>query len=248
MGRKYKNPPIIEAVCEFRFEQGSPWDLTIPGLLYDQLKGDFPKRRTVKAFETSLGSEQEGVLRQEVVQTARSRFLREDEKAFIQLGPNFLAINHLQPYPTWDGFLPLIQNALLSYQKIANPKGVHRVGLRYVNRIDLGGNRVELEGYFDFYPFVGKGLPQDYGPFIVGIEIPFDDGIDILRLEMRLAVPDKSDVVPVILDLDYFLGRAGEVDLQNIDQWLRKAHSRVEHAFEGCLKDSLREQFQEVEA
>ncbi|MGQ0654564.1 MAG: TIGR04255 family protein [Betaproteobacteria bacterium] len=44
MPKKYKNPPIIEAICEFRFSETSPWDLTIPGLIYELVKDKFPKR------------------------------------------------------------------------------------------------------------------------------------------------------------------------------------------------------------
>ena len=31
--RRYRNPPIEEALCEFRFKPGRDWDLTIPGKL-----------------------------------------------------------------------------------------------------------------------------------------------------------------------------------------------------------------------
>src|SRR2546430_7525943 len=29
MSKKYKKPPIVEAVCEFQFEEDSSWDLAI---------------------------------------------------------------------------------------------------------------------------------------------------------------------------------------------------------------------------
>ena len=45
MSRRYKNSPIIEAICEFQFEENSEWDLTIPGLVYDRVQNEFPIRR-----------------------------------------------------------------------------------------------------------------------------------------------------------------------------------------------------------
>lgn len=36
--RKYKNPPIVEALCEFRFVPSDEWNLTVPGLIFQELK------------------------------------------------------------------------------------------------------------------------------------------------------------------------------------------------------------------
>jgi uncharacterized protein (TIGR04255 family) len=44
MPKKYEKPPIIEAVCEFRFSGKSKWDLTIPGLIYDSVKDEYPQK------------------------------------------------------------------------------------------------------------------------------------------------------------------------------------------------------------
>jgi len=120
MGRRYTKPPIIEALCELRFEPSLPWDLAIPGLLYEKVKDDFPKRRQVRAFETSVSAGPEGVEQQ--VRTAdRMQFLREDERALIQVGPDLLAVNHLEPYPTWQEFLPLIHRGFDAYCRAADP-------------------------------------------------------------------------------------------------------------------------------
>lgn len=45
MGRKYRNPPLIEALCEFQFVPTQPWDLTIPGFFYEKVKNDFPAKQ-----------------------------------------------------------------------------------------------------------------------------------------------------------------------------------------------------------
>ncbi len=245
MGRKYKNPPVIEAVCEFRFEPSSPWDLAVPGLIYDKLRGTFSKRQQAKAFEAKIATGPQGV-QQQLMQIDRLQFLREDGKALIQVSPDFLAVNHLRPYPTWEGFLPLIQKALGVYREVADPKGFHRIGLRYINKIDFPGGPIKLEQYFEFYPFVGQQLPQDLSAFIVGIQIPFEEERDILKLLMNSSASDKPDVVSIVLDLDYFLGRSGDVTFANAFQWLEQAHTRIESTFEGCLKETLREKFEEI--
>ncbi len=245
MGRRYKNPPIIEALCEFRFKPGIPWDLAIPGLVYEKVREDFPKRRQARALETNISAGAEGI-EQQVRTTDRMQFLREDERALVQVGPDLLTVNHLRPYPTWQEFLPLIRKGLEAYCEAAGPEGIRRIGLRYINHIEIPEQRIELKDYFEFRPFVGPHLPQDFGPFILGIQVPYEDSRDTLRLQLANASVETPDTAAVMLDLDYFLARPGEVSLDSVFEWVEMAHSRVEEAFEACITDRLRQMFEEV--
>jgi len=245
MGKKYRNPPIMEALCEFQFDPSSPWDLAVPGLVYEKLGDPFRKRRLAKVFEASISGGPEGI-EQQVKTADRMQFLRDDERALIQVGPNLLAINHLKPYPTWQEFLPLIRQGFDAYLAAANPKGIQRIGLRYINRMEIPGERIELEDYFEFRPFVAPRLPQDFGPFIVGVQIPYEDSSDTLRLQLASATVETPHTVPVMLDLDYFLAQPGRVSPDRVFEWVEVAHSHVEEVFEACITDRLRQMFQEV--
>lgn len=245
MGRRYKNPPLVEAVCEFRFDPGTPWDLAIPGLVFQEIQELFPKRREVKVLEGTLSAGPGGV--QQAVRTQdRVQFLREDERALVHVGPNLLSVNRLKPYATWDEFLPLAEKGLDAYRRVVKPSGLERVGLRYINRIEFGSESVEQEDYLEFRPFVGHQLPQEFGPFIVGIGIPYEDSRDMLRVQLMSAEPSPAQALVAILDLDYFLAQPGKVAVDAVTEWLNIAHDRVEDIFEGCLTDRLRAMFEEV--
>ena len=245
MNRQYKKPPLVEAVCEFRFEPGSPWDLAIPGLLYKPPLSDiFPNRKPGKAFEALVTAGPGGV-QQQISQTDMAQFWKEDESALVQLSPDVLAVIHRKPYPGWLLFLPMIRQAVEAYQEVAKPNGLQRIGLRYVNQINFDQSRVELEDYFDFYPFVGERIAQDHSGFLVGINIPFDDERDILRLQMA-TIGEQKNAISIVLDLDYFLRIPGSITFGNVFNWLDRAHARAEEAFEGCLKAAMRERFEEA--
>jgi len=245
MGRKYHNPPIIEALCDFRFEPGAPWDMAIPGLVYEKIRDRFPKRQQTRTLEVSIAAGPESI-GQQVLTIDLMQFLRGDEKALIQVGPNRLIVNHLKPYPTWQEFLPLIRQGFDAYLAAANPKGIQRIGLRYLNRIEIPGERTDLEDRFEFRPFVGARLPQDYGPFIVGIQIPFEDSRDLLRLQLASATVGTPGTIAVMLDLDYFLAQPGGVSQEDVFKWTEIAHAHVEEVFEACITDRLRQMFVEV--
>jgi hypothetical protein len=55
--KPYKNPPIEEALVEFRFVQSQEWDLTIPGKLHQHaaIKDEYPgKPRHQKVLQAAL--------------------------------------------------------------------------------------------------------------------------------------------------------------------------------------------------
>ena len=49
MTKRYTNPPLVEALCEFQFDPSTAWDLTLIGLIYDQLKDIFPEESNFRS-------------------------------------------------------------------------------------------------------------------------------------------------------------------------------------------------------
>ena len=240
--RKYLNSPITEAVFEARIVPGVPWDLAIPGLVYDKLKGTFPKRRQVKTVGATLTG---GAVA--TVEFERLQFLQEDELSLVVVSKDLIGVSRLRPYPGWENFRPMAADTFRAYSEITKPVSFQRLGLRYVNQMNFKEKRVALEDFFEFYPFVGKGLPQDHGSFVAGIELPFNDKRDGLRLQLSInPVPPPGSMVSIVLDLDYFLADPTTVGLDDLESWLDQAHSALGETFEGCLKDKMRRRFEEV--
>lgn len=246
--RIYRKSPIFEAVCEFRFLPGKEWDGALPGLIYEELKGQFPGREQGLRLTGQVESGPGGI-QQKIVQIDTVRFISKNKRNAVQLSPHQLLISRYQPYTQWEDLLPLIQTGLKVYRSLAKPKGLQRIGLRYINHIDIKfeGDKVELEDYFDIYPYLGERLPQIHTSFIVGVEIPYENFRDVLRLQISNApmVSETEKIMRTILDIDYFCGRAGAIGFRSVSSWLKKAHSRIENNFEGCIKDPLRTQFGE---
>jgi len=256
MGRKYKNPPIIEALCEFRFEPGEEWDITFPGLFYEKVKDDFPKKRVSRRMQIrAIPVAEESYIQQEII--GFIQFLREDGKALVQIAPNLLSVNHLKPYPTWNEFRPIILDNLGKYKEVANPKGVMRIGLRYINQIELPMESVELKEFFNFYPHLGGELPQEHGSFVVGVQLMYENERDVLKLELASAGVEREGGLAKRLDLDYsqsFFAKESEkgskpdeISMDDIEGWIEVAHTRVEETFEACITDKLRKLFEEVQ-
>lgn len=245
MSIKYSNSPIVEALCEFQFIPSQPWDMTIPGLLYEKISDEFPIKQQQMGFGIGF-QPKEGGIEQRVEMAQRMQFFRSDKSALVQVGPDLLTVNHLKPYPTWEAFKPLISNNLNIYQKIVKPKGFKRIGLRYINKIEFGKSPIELTDYLNYYPFIPTTLPQVHETFQVRVEIPYEEGRDRLLLTLGTAIPEKSEILTLLLNLDYIMALPERILLDQTSDWIEKAHTVIENAFEACITDKCRSLFEEV--
>ncbi|KPL05716.1 hypothetical protein AMJ85_11035 [candidate division BRC1 bacterium SM23_51] len=246
MGKRYADPPIVEAVCEFRLTPATKWDLTIPGLIYAKVKEDFPNKEQRPIQEVEFTQSQEGT-QQQIRASELALFLAENRETFIQVGPRLLAVNRLKPYHSWARFKPSIEKAFGALTDTVDVEGLQRIGLLYINRIEIPGSPVDLDKYFEFRPFLGDNLPQDMANFFLGCRLPFRDGKELCRVELISAVPENPNSVAILLRLDYHFAHPNVVRPDGALEWVEAAHSQVEEIFEGCITDRLREIFQELE-
>jgi len=229
--KHYKNPPISEVVCEFQFGQDSFWDFTVPGLVYEKVRNTFPNRSQIARVTMGIAAN-EGEIGPQFGAIPIMRFTRKDEKAHIQVATHLLSVHHLKPYSSWQEFLPLIKDGFEAYREVASPKSIHRIGLRYINTIELAGSSIALEDNFEFRPFVGPDLPQNIGPFMMSVQLPFENSRDVLNLQLVSQAGLSSNVAIIILDLDYFLVKSGVVELDEAFDWVNTAHTHIEDVFE----------------
>ena len=239
MSPKYSKPPIVVAMCEVHFDPASPWDLAVPGLLYEELRELFPTRSQTPAFEAVLAATPEGVT-QQVRRHERLQFSQVDERIIVQVGNHYLAVHHRPPYSTWEEFLPRIRTVLERYRKIASPTRVQRISLTYANSIVLPGDNPEPDEFFDFYPHIGPRLPKQMVGLNLAVQFPFDDLRDLLQVAMATASSARSEEATIALNLQYFLAKPFGVELEAIVPWLEVGHQRIEEAFEGSITDNLR--------
>jgi uncharacterized protein (TIGR04255 family) len=238
---KYETPPLVEVSCQFDFVPREQWDSTVPGLVYSQLREELPARKVVKRLQTQGHVDQDAVQQQFRVLTL-VQLVREDGKAFAQIGPDVLSVHHLEPYPGWGEFEPFIARCFNAYGEVAPPEGLARIGLRYVNRFELPGLEFELGDYFLFRPQLPPaGLPEDHGPFAVAVHFPFEGTRDALRVSLQMTEASTPEAAAVALDLDYFLLEPRTIAVADALAWVAQAHRVIGQAFESCITDALRD-------
>ena len=244
MTKQYRTPPIIEAVCEFRFPPTVPWDLTIHGLMFAKIEKEFPNKSQHLVQNIEFAQTHEG-LRQQVSTNEQSVFSTDDKRILIQLGSHILAINCLEPYPTWEKFKPQIQTAFTTLTGIVEVKELESISYRILNRIVIPQSPINLSDYFEFRPFLGEQLPHQPINFVLACSLEFYDGRDICQMQLTNSVPNVMSSVAFILDFNYFLAKPRAISALEALEWVDAAHLKLNEIFEGCITDQLRAVFNE---
>ncbi len=104
-----------------------------------------------------------------------------------------------------------------------------------------------MANYFNFYPPIPKELPQIHSSFNLNVEIPYENERDFLLLTLGKAIPEKSGIISMILDLDYAMVIPEKVSFEGVEEWMEGAHTIIEKAFESCITDKCRNLFEEGE-
>ncbi|NMO50921.1 TIGR04255 family protein [Actinoplanes sp. TBRC 11911] len=243
--REYLKPPILEATFAAHFMASEHWGFSTPSVLFDRLKETYavePKQISGSSFQIANDeTEAEVAALRVVAQQPIYEFASKDSRRLIRVGRNDLTVHMLAPYEGWEGFRSDIKRALSAYIDVAAPAEVERIGIRYVNTIDLPPDPVELNDYFN----ISVDVPESLGFRVVNF---FDRSESIIpenNIKLIQTFASKPGSTPaVLLDLDVIKepadipATAGEI-LTRLDE-LRDLERM---AFEAAITDHLREVF-----
>lgn len=251
MSRRYRNPPVEEAVCEFRFAPEDNWDLTVPGKLQVALGAEYsgaPREQQAIRVELDMAEETSPNLRYGKG-PVRVQLPTADGTRIVAVGPDALSIHTLRPYQGsgslerggWAEFEPRIFAALDAYWKVSQPDGVRRVGLRYINRIVTPKGDMEVERYLlSALPKV-KALPAERVGFLNRVEYVYDDGTRLVLSQASVDTPE--DRPGFILDIDANRESAEPFGQDEVLDRVGELHARIEAVFESIITDKARRIF-----
>lgn len=245
--RSYKNPPIEEALCEFRFAPRQDWDFTIPGKFHTELGDAYTGRpQQQKVIEVELkGGRDEPVRYGE--RLGMVQLVTEDGKRIVGIGPDVLSVHMLRPYQYvpeqggWSEFRPRIERALEAYWKVAQPKGVKRIGMRYINKIVVPQNKVRIGNYIKCALPVVKGLPDYQNSTMSRVDYSYED--DIRLVLSHWSINEAPNQVGFLLDLDIIWENTEPVAQDEAMLKVDDLRIRERDAFETVITDEARRLF-----
>ena len=246
--RRYKNPPIDEAICEFRFEPSQDWDPTIPGKLHVELPEEYSgKPQEQRALGLEWNAQERQMSYNEGL--ARVQLATEDGTRKVGVGPDVLSVHMLRPYHSphlsdtsgWGEFRQRIKQALDSLWRVVQPVGVRRVGLRYINKVFIPQRMVIINEYLNSALPQVNGLPPSPNGFVSRAEYTYPDGIRLILSQGTIEAPENHS--GYLLDLDVIWENPVYVTREEALAKAGDLRAREREIFESVITDKARELF-----
>lgn len=244
----YKKPPITEAVIEVRFAE--PMELTQREKFIASFAPFYPHQQMIRNLALSV-QVPPGTDEQPVEQMAQinpqlgHRRSSTDLTEILLLWPTNFIVSQLAPYPGWESFFARFARDWKTWKKVAGYRSITRIGVRFINRIDIPITEgiVEEAEYMNVFP----RLPDSFGPLAgygVQARTPIRD------IECNLTVNSAAVPSPLIghgsfvLDID--IAREANVPQSDheITNLLGRVRIKKNEIFEACVTDKARELFQ----
>ncbi len=236
----YSKAPITEAIIDLRVfpREG----LTLSDI--EQVRrGEEQSYPDVKRVAIAHGHFEVGVRIGASATTKETGFVftSGDQRQIVQTRMDGFTFSRLAPYETWDSFRDEARRLWTLFRDRANPIEIKHLAVRYVNRFDLPGTRIELKDYFRTCPEVSPDLPQPMIGFFLRVLIPQEDLQAQLIINQTIIPPLTEGITSVVLDIDLFR----EVDVPNTEnemwEFFERLHVRKNDIFEACITDQARE-------
>jgi uncharacterized protein (TIGR04255 family) len=240
----YKIPPVTEAVLEVRV--GGP---ALNDADMEKLGNRFSERYpTPRQPSNNLGVELTGTTLRINQQNLGFKILSADGGFTVNVGRNALGTSKNAPYTGWEDFIGEARNNWTEWEKVAGWREVVRIGLRYINRIDVPiekpGAALQLEHFFALY----VETPQIPGfPAMTG----FASYTEFMMAEKPIKVvinhaPTPSPLVlrsSFVLDLDVSMEQSLPKTEKTLWEAIEGLRSVKNSVFEACITDRTRELF-----
>lgn len=249
MSKTYKNPPLKEAVCEFRFELDETTVNAKIESFFAKIGDVLPVRKPGRQFNFEAKIDMKataGTLPFKQNFREFSIFLSPDEKDMVQLDGGRVSIHRLSPYTSWKEFFPLIQKVLSAYAECFAPKSIARIGLRYVNEMVFSKENFEYGDNFKIALTLPNLIEKNQKSIFIGSIFEQEEGRDVIKVQFgekqQNLLPEEKNRI-FLLDFDYFLLIPNTVDFDKVDEWLNTAHKNLETTFEEVLTDKAKLMF-----
>ena len=239
--QKLSKPPVVEAVIEIRVSVESPADVGRLLTWRERLKPEYPIGREIRSIVGSFGVQPSGDVKQEI-QSSRNgvRLEPDDGKWVIQGRLDALAVSRLSPYSDFESLIERTKSVWHSYVDAVRATAVLRLGVRYINRIEFGGDSMDLDQVLVAGPHIPPTLPQYLTDFFSRIVVPMPEANATVAIVQTFDDPSptpQSRKPALVLDIDASSEESLPVDSDKIWVQLHKLRIAKNTAFFGSLTE-----------
>jgi uncharacterized protein (TIGR04255 family) len=238
--QNYPRPPITEAVIEVSIA-GDATDRDQRRVV-QELKKRYPNAQPLQALNVKIDTTGGHVGIEQRPQGYR--LSSDDEADVVLVKSQSVATARLAPYPGWTVLRDRARSVWEIWRRFTPHHPISRLGIRYINRIDIPvENRpvIRLEDFLSFYPEIP---PIGGGPmlgYIMQATLPLSEAKWAATITSTLVAPSPvPNRASILLDIDVF--RSEAIPAKDEDIWglIDEARGIKNAVFEACITESAR--------
>ena len=241
---RFPDPPIVEAILFI--EVLPPLDLTKDAIrrIADLVGDTLPRHERLEQTTADFAFGSDGLTVRGIERDRdQHRFIAEDGQRLLQLRHQGIAFNMFAPYPGWERFRSGAQETWRAVEGVFPIEHIARIGVRYVNRINLPDEELSLGEFLNTAPTVPSTISTSLAGFFLRLLIP--DPASQARAIMRVGIepPSSQRVNQQVLTIDIDATLDGPIDsgeVWNLIDQLRDFKNRL---FFESITDRTRELF-----
>lgn len=174
------------------------------------------------------------------------RFQSGDKKHIAQFNRDGFVFSRLEPYESWEQLHAESMRLWSAYVELAHPVEIHRIGLRYINRIQLPPDELRFEDYLQPTAQPPTGLDLPFYGFLYQDTLAVPDhpyAINVIRTIQPPTAPGAQGL-GLILDIDAFTTQGFELDQATLEQRLLELRWLKNKVFFGSVTQTALKLFQ----
>ena len=196
----YSKAPITEALIEIQIKEIEGASIkTVGDEIAKDLLNRYPLRSAIRetTFRTHLDPEEPAASLADSMLVGW-RFVTNDGRQTANIRANGLAFSQISPYQTWERLREELSLVWTAYRSVVKPVEVVRLGMRYINRLDLPLPFNDFKEYLRSTPELPPELPQLLNQYFFQASVFLQDVTSSLTLSHGLVPPAKAEHASVI--------------------------------------------------
>ena len=174
------------------------------------------------------------------------RFKSKDQPYIAQFNRDGFVLSRLKPYQSWFQLQTEAMRLLIGYAEFVKPLQIFRIGLRYINQIQMPADELKFEDYLEVAPSTPNGLGLPIAGFlhqdnVVVPEYPYY-AVNIIKT-LQPPNPSTKTNYALILDIDVVTTQPFDYDETRLENHLAEMRWLKNKVFFGVIKEKSLEMF-----
>jgi uncharacterized protein (TIGR04255 family) len=171
------------------------------------------------------------------------RFQTADHKNIVQFNYDGFLYSRLAPYENWNSFVDEGLRHWQIFRELTQPVEINRIGLRFINRIELPPGEVFFEHYINPAPTSPRDLDIPFLGYLHQEKLAVPGYSYAINLIRTIQPPQdaKNEGLKLIFDIDVFTVQSFEYDEARITHALAEMRWLKNKAFFGSITEKALE-------